>query len=166
VNFARAVSAVSANTHCAWLLVLHAAVAPNALAISLVLSWLGAIWAVPGDDDNPCCQECDVEPHNERMVRRGVDRGRLKLTYVMIGGGFNGVNPYTLMNFIRHVPDGAVLTPETSMPHVPPITDGDSDGPAWAPWHRSQHLDLGPKEHDKHGEPGRAVGTNFPRIRP
>lgn len=76
---------------------------------------------MPGDDDNPCCQERGVGLHNERLVRRGVDRGRLKLNYVIIGGGFDGVNPNTLMNFIRHVLDGAVLTPETSMPHVLPI---------------------------------------------
>ena len=76
---------------------------------------------MPGDDDNPCCQERRVGLHNERMVRRGVERGRLKRAYVMIGGGFDGVNPYTMMNFIRHVPDGAVLTPETSMRHVLPI---------------------------------------------
>src|SRR6516225_1045519 len=57
----------------------------------------------------------------ERMMRRGVYRGPLKLTYVMIGGGFDGANPYTLMNFIRHVPDGAILTLESSMRHVLPI---------------------------------------------
>ncbi|WP_233869891.1 3-keto-5-aminohexanoate cleavage protein [Paraburkholderia adhaesiva] len=57
----------------------------------------------------------------ERMMRRGIYRGPLKLTYVMIGGGFDGANPYTLMNFIRHVPDGAILTLESSMRHVLPI---------------------------------------------
>lgn len=57
----------------------------------------------------------------ERMVRRGVYKGPLKLTYVMVGGGFDAPDPYTLMNFIRACPDGAILTLETSMLNVLPI---------------------------------------------
>jgi uncharacterized protein (DUF849 family) len=57
----------------------------------------------------------------ERMIRRGKFYGPLILTWVGIGGGFDGPNPYTLMNFIRHVPDGAVLTLESSMRHVLPL---------------------------------------------
>jgi uncharacterized protein (DUF849 family) len=57
----------------------------------------------------------------ERMMRRGKFFGPLILTWVGIGGGFDGPNPYTLMNFVRHVPDGAVLTIESSMRHVLPL---------------------------------------------
>jgi uncharacterized protein (DUF849 family) len=57
----------------------------------------------------------------ERMIRRGIYKGPLKLTYVMVGGGFDSPNPHTLMNFIRAVPDGAILTLETSMLNVLPI---------------------------------------------
>jgi uncharacterized protein (DUF849 family) len=57
----------------------------------------------------------------ERMMRRGKFFGPLILTWVAIGGGFDAANPYTMMNFIRQVPDGAVLTLESSMRHVLPI---------------------------------------------
>jgi uncharacterized protein (DUF849 family) len=57
----------------------------------------------------------------ERMFRRGKYFGPLNLTWVGIGGGFDAPNPYTLMNFIRQVPDGATLTLESSMRNVLPI---------------------------------------------
>jgi len=57
----------------------------------------------------------------ERMMRRGKFYGPLILTWVAIGGGFDAANPYTMMNFIRQVPDGAVLTIESSMRHVLPL---------------------------------------------
>ncbi|HEX3365305.1 3-keto-5-aminohexanoate cleavage protein [Phenylobacterium sp.] len=57
----------------------------------------------------------------ERMMRRGKFYGPLILTWVAIGGGFDAPNPYTMMNFIRQVPDGAVLTLESSMRHVLPL---------------------------------------------
>ena len=57
----------------------------------------------------------------ERMMRRGKFYGPLILTWVAIGGGFDAPNPYTMMNFIRQVPDGAVLTIESSMRHVLPL---------------------------------------------
>ncbi|KQY27740.1 transposase [Caulobacter sp. Root487D2Y] len=57
----------------------------------------------------------------ERMMRRGKFFGPLILTWVGIGGGFDAANPYTLMNFIRAVPDGAVLTIESSMRHTLPL---------------------------------------------
>jgi uncharacterized protein (DUF849 family) len=57
----------------------------------------------------------------ERMIRRGKYFGPLILTWVAIGGGFDAPNPYTMMNFIRQVPDGAVLTLESSMRHVLPL---------------------------------------------
>src|SRR6476469_4856911 len=57
----------------------------------------------------------------ERMMRRGKFYGPLILTWVAIGGGFDAPNPYTMMNFIRQVPDGAVLTLESAMRHVLPL---------------------------------------------
>ena len=57
----------------------------------------------------------------ERMMRTGKANVPLILTWVAIGGGSDGPNPYTMMNFIRQVPDGAVLTIESSMRHVLPL---------------------------------------------
>jgi uncharacterized protein (DUF849 family) len=55
------------------------------------------------------------------MMRRGKANVPLILTWVSIGGGFDGPNPYTMMNFLRQVPDGAVVTLESSMRHVLPL---------------------------------------------
>ncbi len=57
----------------------------------------------------------------ERLIRRGVYRGPLNLTWVGIGGGFDGPNPYNIMNFVQRVPDGACLTLETLMRSVLPV---------------------------------------------
>jgi uncharacterized protein (DUF849 family) len=57
----------------------------------------------------------------ERLIRRGFYNGPLNLTWVAIGGGFDGPNPYTMMEFIRRVPDGASLTLESIMRNVLPI---------------------------------------------
>ena len=57
----------------------------------------------------------------ERLVRRGVYRGPLNLTWVGIGGGFDGPSPYNFMEFIRRTPDGACLTLESLMKNVLPI---------------------------------------------
>lgn len=57
----------------------------------------------------------------ERLIRRGVYTGPLNLTWVAIGGGFDGPSPYNMMEFIRRVPDGACLTLETLMRSVLPI---------------------------------------------
>jgi uncharacterized protein (DUF849 family) len=57
----------------------------------------------------------------ERMCRRGKYFGPLNITWVAIGGGFDAPNPYTLMNFVRQVPDGATLTLESSMRNVLPL---------------------------------------------
>jgi uncharacterized protein (DUF849 family) len=57
----------------------------------------------------------------ERMMRRGACNVPLILTWVAIGGGFEAPNIYNLANFVRAVPDGAVLTVETSMLNVLPL---------------------------------------------
>ncbi|MET8151248.1 3-keto-5-aminohexanoate cleavage protein [Actinoplanes sp. NPDC049668] len=57
----------------------------------------------------------------ERLVRRGFYTGPLNISWVAIGGGFDGPNPYNMMEFIRRVPDGASLTLESIMRAVLPI---------------------------------------------
>ena len=57
----------------------------------------------------------------ERMMRRGNCNVPLILTWVAIGGGFDAPNIYNLANFVRAVPDDAVLTLETSMLNVLPV---------------------------------------------
>jgi len=57
----------------------------------------------------------------ERLIRRGHYMGPLNLTWVAIGGGFDGPNPSNMMNFINRVPDGANLTLETLMRSVLPL---------------------------------------------
>ena len=77
-------------------------------------------------------QAANIQPHFqltgmhaletlERLVRRGVYRGPLNVTWVGIGGGFDGPSPYNFMEFIRRTPDGACLTLETLMRHVLPV---------------------------------------------
>ena len=50
----------------------------------------------------------------ERLIRRGIYTGPLTMNWAAIGGGMDGPNPYNLMEFIRRVPDGAVLTIENA----------------------------------------------------
>ena len=57
----------------------------------------------------------------ERLVRRGFYKGPLNLTWVGIGGGFDGPNPNNFMEFIRRAPDGSTITLETLMRHVLPV---------------------------------------------
>jgi uncharacterized protein (DUF849 family) len=57
----------------------------------------------------------------ERLVRRGHYKGPLNLTWIGIGGGFDGTNPSNFMEFIRRAPDGATVTLESLMRHCLPI---------------------------------------------
>jgi uncharacterized protein (DUF849 family) len=57
----------------------------------------------------------------ERLVRRGHYKGPLNLTWVGIGGGFDGPNPANFMEFIRRAPDGSTVTLESVMGNVLPI---------------------------------------------
>ena len=57
----------------------------------------------------------------ERLIRRGVYKGPLVLNWVAIGGGMDAPNIYNLANFVRAMPDGAVVTVESSMLNVLPI---------------------------------------------
>ncbi|RZL86869.1 MAG: 3-keto-5-aminohexanoate cleavage protein, partial [Variovorax sp.] len=51
----------------------------------------------------------------ERMMRRGVCNVPLNLTWIPIGGGADSPTLYDMANFVRAVPDGAVLTFEGLM---------------------------------------------------
>jgi len=57
----------------------------------------------------------------ERLIRRGVYTGPLVLNWVAIGGGMDAPNIYNLANFLRAMPDGAMVTVESSMLNVLPI---------------------------------------------
>ena len=57
----------------------------------------------------------------ERLIRRGIYRGPLVLNWVAIGGGMDAPNIYNLANFLRAMPDGAMVTVESSMLNVLPI---------------------------------------------
>lgn len=57
----------------------------------------------------------------ERMIRRGIYKGPLVMNWVAISGGMDQANIYNLANMLRAVPDGAVLTVESSVLNVLPI---------------------------------------------
>ncbi|MFG5776025.1 3-keto-5-aminohexanoate cleavage protein [Comamonas sp. J-3] len=57
----------------------------------------------------------------ERMIRRGVYKGPLVMNWVAISGGMDQANIYNLANILRAVPDGAVVTVESSVLNVLPI---------------------------------------------
>jgi len=55
------------------------------------------------------------------MVRKGLYMGPLNLTWIGIGGGFDGPNPFNFFNFIHRVPDGCTLTSESLLKNVLPF---------------------------------------------
>jgi len=57
----------------------------------------------------------------ERLIRRGVYKGPLVMNWVAIGGGMDAPNIYNLSNFLRAIPDGSMLTVESSMRNVLPV---------------------------------------------
>jgi uncharacterized protein (DUF849 family) len=57
----------------------------------------------------------------ERLMRRGFYKGPLVLNWVAIAGGMDTPNIYSLANFVRAVPDGAVLTVESNVRNVLPV---------------------------------------------
>jgi uncharacterized protein (DUF849 family) len=54
-------------------------------------------------------------------IRRGIYKGPLVMNWVAIGGGMDAPNIYNLANFLRAIPDGSMLTVESSMRNVLPI---------------------------------------------
>ena len=57
----------------------------------------------------------------ERLIRRGIYKGPLVMNWVAIGGGMDQPTIYNLANFLRAIPDGSMLTVESSMRNVLPI---------------------------------------------
>ena len=57
----------------------------------------------------------------ERLIRRGIYKGPLVMNWVAIGGGMDAPNVYNLANFLRAIPDGSMLTVESSMRNVLPV---------------------------------------------
>jgi uncharacterized protein (DUF849 family) len=57
----------------------------------------------------------------ERLMRRGIYKGPLVLNWVAISGGMDMPHIYNFANFLRALPDGAVLTVESSMRNVLPV---------------------------------------------
>ena len=51
----------------------------------------------------------------ERLIRKGIYTGPLVLNYMALGGGYAGRHPADMMEYIRRVPDGAVLTIQSVM---------------------------------------------------
>ena len=57
----------------------------------------------------------------ERLIRRGVYKGPLVMNWVAISGGMDAPNIYNMANFLRAIPDGSMLTVESSMRNVLPV---------------------------------------------
>jgi uncharacterized protein (DUF849 family) len=57
----------------------------------------------------------------ERLIRRGIYKGPLVCNWVAIGGGMDQPTIYSLAHFLRAIPDGTMLTVESSMRNVLPI---------------------------------------------
>ena len=57
----------------------------------------------------------------ERLIRRGLYKGPLVMNWVAIGGGMDAPNIYNMANFLRAIPDGTMLTVESSMLNTLPI---------------------------------------------
>jgi uncharacterized protein (DUF849 family) len=54
-------------------------------------------------------------------VRKGVYKGPLNLTWIGIGGGFDGPNPHNFFNFVHRAPDGGTVTAESLLKNVLPF---------------------------------------------
>ncbi len=103
----------------------------------------------------------------ERMIRRGVYKGPLVMNWVAIGGGMDQPTIYSLANFLRAIPDGSMLTVESSMPQrASDQHDWHSRWPARALWHRGQPLEPVSHGQDDHRAADRAAGAHHARVRP
>ena len=60
------------------------------------------------------------------MVRAGAYKGPLNLTWIGIGGGFEGPNPFNFFNFIHRSPDGCTLTDAIGSQVTPRAAIGNS----------------------------------------
>jgi uncharacterized protein (DUF849 family) len=77
-------------------------------------------------------QKAGIQPHFqltgihaletlERMIRAGVYTGPVNLTWIGIGGGFDGPNPFNFFNFVHRAPDGCTFTAESLLKNVLPF---------------------------------------------
>jgi uncharacterized protein (DUF849 family) len=57
----------------------------------------------------------------DRLVRKGAYKGPLNLTWIGIGGGFDGPNPHNFFNFVHRAPDGGTVTAESLLKNVLPF---------------------------------------------
>ena len=57
----------------------------------------------------------------EKLIRKGVYKGPMNVTWVALGGGFDNPDPYSMMEFIRMLPDGSTLALETQMRACLPV---------------------------------------------
>ncbi|WP_449432707.1 3-keto-5-aminohexanoate cleavage protein [Pseudomonas putida] len=57
----------------------------------------------------------------QRLVRKGIYTGPLNMTWIGVGGGFEGPNPFNFMNFVQRVPQGCTLTAESLLKNVLPF---------------------------------------------
>ncbi|WP_150292809.1 3-keto-5-aminohexanoate cleavage protein [Sphingobium estronivorans] len=57
----------------------------------------------------------------ERLMRRGFYKGPLFMNWVAIGGGMDTPSVYSLANFMRGVPDCAIVTVESNVRNVLPV---------------------------------------------
>jgi uncharacterized protein (DUF849 family) len=57
----------------------------------------------------------------ERLIRKGAYTGPVNLTWIGIGGGFDGPNPYNFINFVQRCPDGCTVTAESLLKNVLPF---------------------------------------------
>jgi uncharacterized protein (DUF849 family) len=57
----------------------------------------------------------------ERLIRRGIYKGPLVCNWVAIGGGMDQPHIYSMANFLRAIPDGTMLTVESTMLNTLPI---------------------------------------------
>lgn len=54
-------------------------------------------------------------------MRKGLYTGPLNLTWIGVGGGFEGPNPFNFMNFVQRVPQACTLTAESLLKNVLPF---------------------------------------------
>ncbi|WP_233856876.1 3-keto-5-aminohexanoate cleavage protein [Paraburkholderia sp. HD33-4] len=77
-------------------------------------------------------QAANIQPHFqlagmhsyetlERLIRRGVYKGPVNLTWIGIGGGVDGPSPYNFMELVRRAADGVCITSESLLKNVLPI---------------------------------------------
>ena len=103
----------------------------------------------------------------ERLIRRGVYKGPLVMNWVAIGGGMDQPTIYSLAHFLRAIPDGSMLTVESSMRNVLPINMmgmamglhvrcGIEDNL----WNQSRTAKM------SHRAADRAAGAHLARVRP